>query len=148
MDLQPMDLQSVDPPSLPDLAFGRVIPRFHRTLIVCLLGWSLGFQWFSLQAVAWGSMLVQRTVQSDWKDAVQTTFGGQHPCELCRVVQSAQAEDDDASGSLRVPQLEWISDGESTPWVEVRLRPVPVYATVLGGSQRGTRPPVPPPRSA
>lgn len=148
MDLQPMDLQSVDPPSLRDLAFGRVMPRFHRTLIVCLLGWSLGFQWFSLQAVAWGSMLVQRTVQSDWKDAVQTTFDGQHPCELCRVVQSAQAEDDDASGSLRVPQLEWISDGESTPGAEVRLRPVPVYATVSQGSQRGTRPPVPPPRSA
>ena len=143
-----MDLQSVDPPSLRDLAFGRVIPRFHRILIVCLLGWSLGFQWFSLQAVAWGSMLVQRTVQSDWKDAVQTTFDGQHPCELCRVVQSAQAEDDDPSGSPRVPQLEWISDGESTPGVEVCLRPVPVYATVSPASQRGTRPPVPPPRSA
>ena len=121
--------------------------RFHRVLIVCLLGWSLGFQWFSLQAVAWGSMLVQKTVQSDWKDAVQTTFDGQHPCELCRVVQSSQAEDDAPSVPLRVPQLEWISDGESTPWVEVRVRPMPAYATPSGGFQRSTRPPVPPPRS-
>ena len=124
------------------------MPRLHRILIVCLLSWSLGLQWFSLQSVAWASMLVRRTVQTDWQEAFQSTFDGQHPCQLCRIVQAAQAEEDDASGPIRVPPLELISGGESTPLVEVHSQPVPVFAVLSGFPQRDTRPPVPPPRLA
>lgn len=122
--------------------------RLHRILIVCLLGWSLGFQWFSLQSVAWASMLVERTVQSDWQEAFRTTFDGQHPCQLCRVVQSAQAEEDDSVAPIRVPRLELLYGGESTLSVEVHPRPVPVFADPPGFPQRRTRPPIPPPRLA
>jgi hypothetical protein len=124
------------------------MPRIHRILIVCLLSWSLGFQWFCLQSVAWASMLVQRTVQSDWHEAFRTTFDGQHPCQLCRVVQSVQSAEDDSAGPLHVPQLELMSVWETTPSVASRPQTVPVFGDPAEFPQRGTRPPIPPPRSA
>ena len=116
--------------------------------MVCLLSWSLGFQWFCLQSVAWASMLVERTVQSDWREAVRTTFDGRHPCQLCRVVQSAQSEDGDSTDPIQVPQFELLCGGASTPWVESRPRPVPQFGDPVMIPQRRLRPPIPPPRSA
>ena len=116
--------------------------------MVCLLSWSLGFQWFCLQSVAWASMLVERTAQSDWREAVRTTFDGQHPCQLCRVVQSAQSEDGDSTDPIQVPQFELLCGGASTPWVESRPRPVPQFGDPVMIPQRRLRPPSPPPRSA
>lgn len=138
--------RNVDPTRLQDLTWPFRMPRIHRILLVCLLSWSLGFEWFSLQSVAWASMLVERSAQSDWRQAVRTTFDGQHPCHLCRVVQSAQAEDDDTSGITKVPRLELRSDGGLTPVVESRPRSVRRSPGTLGFQRRTQRSPIPPPR--
>jgi len=54
--------------------------------VIGLVGISLGFQWTLLQSVAWTVMLLDRSTQMDWVQAIETTFDGHHPCALCKVV--------------------------------------------------------------
>lgn len=58
--------------------------------MIGLVGISLGFQWTLLQSVAWTVMLLDRSTQMDWVQAIETTFDGHHPCALCKVVRQGR----------------------------------------------------------
>ena len=55
-------------------------------MVIGLVGISLGFQWTLLQSVAWTVMVLDRSAEMGWVQALETTFDGQHPCALCKVV--------------------------------------------------------------
>lgn len=59
------------------------------TLIV-----SMGGHLVLFQTIAWGNMLVNFSSQGSLAEAVQKTFDGQHPCELCKAVKKTKENDD------------------------------------------------------
>lgn len=59
-------------------------------MVIGLVGISLGFQWTLLQSVAWTVMLLDRSAQMGWVQAMETTFDGHHPCALCKVVRKGR----------------------------------------------------------
>jgi hypothetical protein len=46
-----------------------------------------------LQTYAWTSMIVEYSGISSVSEAVEKTFDGEHPCELCKVVEKSKHED-------------------------------------------------------
>lgn len=58
--------------------------------MIGLVGISLGFQWTLLQSVAWTVMLLDRSAEMGWVQAIETTFDGHHPCALCKVVRKGR----------------------------------------------------------
>ncbi len=46
-----------------------------------------------LQVAAWTTMLVERTEEVGLAVAAKTTFSGEAPCALCRVVQTGQNQE-------------------------------------------------------
>lgn len=51
-----------------------------------------------MQSVAWLGMLSQNSVEvSSIQKAIEKTFDGQNPCELCHFIQESQSHDDSES---------------------------------------------------
>ncbi len=113
-----------------------------------LLSFTLGLHWAVLQSVAWTSMLVERTLDQSLEIAVSTTFDGQHPCRLCKVVEAGRSCESTPFETLKLSPLDL-----STPQdVETVLFPPrlgsPSLPWVKMAASRHDRPPIPPPRAA
>ena len=53
----------------------------------------LGGDFAVLQIVAWTGMIVTRTAEKGVAAAVESTFDGEHPCPLCKALESATTQD-------------------------------------------------------
>lgn len=53
----------------------------------------LGGHWLVLQSVAWAGMLVSFAQTETVVVALEKTFDGEHPCDLCQAVQKGQNEE-------------------------------------------------------
>lgn len=80
--------------------------RAIQMVAVFLLSLTLGLHWVVLQSVAWTTMLVERTCQMSFREAVQTTFDGQHPCTLCQVVQAGKSVGKSTEAFSKLPRLD------------------------------------------
>ena len=58
-------------------------------LILALLA-ATGAHWGVLQSVAWTTMLAGNLSNESFCDAVQNTFNGKRPCELCKSIQAGK----------------------------------------------------------
>src|SRR2546423_7998285 len=64
--------------------------RMARMLaLVAMLNFA-GAHWIVLQSIAWSGMLVTEAQHSRLAEAVQKTFDGAHPCQLCKGISRAQ----------------------------------------------------------
>ena len=111
-----------------------------------------GGHWAVLQSVAWAEMLHNYTQRTgSVAVAVEQTFDGQHPCELCQQIQVAKAKEhkeapaapakkDDA----KVKAL--LSNSLLRPFVPMaQAATIPPTLSICGPS-RTEQPPTPPPR--
>ncbi len=111
-----------------------------------------GGHWAVLQSVAWAEMLHDYTQRTgSIAAAVEQTFDGQHPCELCQQIQVAKAQEhkeapvapakkDDA----RVKAL--LADSILRPFVPTAQAATIPPAGPICGPGRTEQPPTPPPR--
>ncbi len=53
----------------------------------------LGGDFAVLQIVAWTGMIVTRTAETGVAAAVESTFDGEHPCPLCKALDSAKSQE-------------------------------------------------------
>lgn len=124
-----------------------VLSRFTRIIAATLLALFLGVHWFALQSVGWASMLVSRTQTAGWQEAVRTTFDGEHPCEVCKLVSAGRKAEKLPSVEFKVTKIE---AGVPSDQVEIPEPPavagVPVALVDLPPSLRSV-PSLPPPRS-
>ena len=60
--------------------------RFVQLLVVTTLILLIGAHWGILQTVAWIGMAVSYSQDAPLKEALQKTFDGHHPCQLCKAV--------------------------------------------------------------
>ncbi len=106
-----------------------------------------------LQTIAWAEMLRAYTASScSVAEAVEQTFDGQHPCELCREIQSAKAKEKSGAPMTAKSQDDSSLKGTLTespartfaPIGEKSALPAMAFAPVR---DRTDRPLLPPPRS-
>lgn len=127
----------------------------RRTLsTVCLiLAWlcANGAVWNVVQVVAWAKMFHEYSQMMPAADALELTFDGSAPCELCTIVQDAQ---DTARSQL--PADAALGGGEEKILLVCDSAPVPVVTAPdlawpgladEAGLTRTETVPVPPPRA-
>ena len=113
-----------------------------------LLSLTLGLHWVVLQSVAWTAMLIERTRDTSFAVAVQTTFDGQHPCKLCQVVEAGKSAEKAPSASLKLPPIEISSLADSAVSILPQQVELPSPRRDLSWISRSECPPLPPPRLA
>ncbi len=53
----------------------------------------LGGHWVALQSVAWVGMVIDYSKQASLTTALEKTFDGEHPCDLCKTVSKGRGEE-------------------------------------------------------
>ena len=117
-----------------------------RCLVAILLIFSIGGHWGFLQTVAWVTMVVDYSKDAPLSVAVQKTFDGKHPCNLCKLVnRGKQSEQKQEAIKAKFKMDFWVAPHEiclatdRLAWEKF----VPFENFFHG---RGDSPPVPPPR--
>ncbi|MBK8040591.1 MAG: hypothetical protein IPK22_26185 [Verrucomicrobiaceae bacterium] len=60
--------------------------------------------WGVVQGIAWARMLVSYAGEASLMQAVEMTFDGEHPCELCQMARKAQNKPAPQSPTLERPR--------------------------------------------
>lgn len=60
-----------------------------RLFVIVALCVSIGAHWFVLQSIAWTTMILQYSRSISLVQAVEQTFDGHHPCNLCKGITAA-----------------------------------------------------------
>lgn len=128
----------------------QVKDTFHKLLIVCCALYLGGAHWVALQATAWSGMLISRSLSSSVSEAVQSTFDGQHPCRVCKVISSGKQTEERSrqefellkkAGDLKFVDARPLVVRSPAPLVEPVDWPAFVYCLGRGVDA----PPTPPP---
>ena len=99
-----------------------------------------------LQTVAWASMIVEYSHGAAVSDAVQKTFDGQHPCQICKAIEKSRQSDKKNETVQSVKKIEFFDE----------LREKFVFQVAASGvlavvdrfpEARSEQPIAPPPRS-
>lgn len=125
----------------------RAVLRFgHVLLVVALLG-ALGAPWIALQSVAWGTMLANFARTSDWSEAIQKTFDGQHPCALCKSIERGKKSEKKANVTVVVTKINLFHQAQAK-LVFREGAGEELRAGNFASARRFEQPPLPPPRVA
>ena len=122
--------------------------RFQRIIAAIALFALLGGPKGIVQCYAWGMMLYERTSESSFAEALQSTFSGEEPCEICVALGNTA----DSSAKAQVPpshKLELLSPANTKNIVPQRrvIALLPLTGPDPNSPENGA-PPVPPPRLA
>ena len=124
-----------------------VFQRLGKLAIVVVLVFSTGGHWLFLQSVAWVSMTLQLAQNNPLPVALEKTFDGRHPCNLCKAVAEGKKEERKQDTLQVKPKLELFFELKSA-WVAPLLLPRPAFTFVDVFQVRFESPPTPPPRAA
>jgi hypothetical protein len=128
---------------------------FYRAGLAACIAVALvmsGGDWFMLQSVAWGRMLVDFSQRDTWRNAVVKTFDGQHPCALCLKIRlgwqtEKQQEERTPSEKLeRMPDLVCQFSRVTVPAAPTAARELQPFIPQFC-SEFIDSPPTPPPRA-
>lgn len=142
--------RSTPPPASP-------IPTPVRVLrVILVLGAILhltGGHWGVLQCVAWTKMIVDYSAQDGWLEGTRKTFGGEHPCAMCKSIAAAKQEEhrepEQAPARVRDLAFKDLTLPASSQLSRPRLNEVAFVTSpgpLLPPIRRSERPPLPPPR--
>jgi len=112
-------------------------------VVIGLVGISLGFQWTLLQSVAWTVMLLDRSAEMGWVQAMETTFDGHHPCALCKVVRKGRdTQQQQQTVVLSLAKTDMVAGDEA--W-EVTAPPTVCIGRILARDEHAAFKAFPPP---
>jgi hypothetical protein len=121
----------------------RVISRF---LVIAALCFAVGLHWYALQSIAWTTMVLEYSKDAPFTEALAKTFDGQHPCSLCRAVQTGKKSEQ--KNNVRVvTKIDLYCAASANPRIHEFL-PFDYPADATPPIARATSPPTPPPRLA
>ena len=60
--------------------------RFSGPVSICLLTLLIGLHWTLMQSVAWVGMFVSFVRTDPIPTAIEKTFSGENPCDVCKMV--------------------------------------------------------------
>ncbi len=70
--------------------------RLAKTLILLLCCWLLTGPQLLLQLGAWSWMMASYSQESSIEQAFKETFGGDRPCDLCKIIQAVDVTEQEA----------------------------------------------------
>jgi hypothetical protein len=123
-----------------------VILRLGRAAVIFALCLSLGGHWLALQSLAWTTMLVSNARHNSLTQAVEKTFDGAHPCDLCHAVMAGKKSEKNSEMLPLIAKLDLICPPAVRPW-RPPAAPYAYAAAVFRIVERAQSPLVPPPRS-
>ena len=122
---------------------------FHRlghVLLIAALLAATGGHWALLQTVAWTNMLTENLRTDSLETAVTKTFGGKHPCSLCKRIAAGKKAEQKAEFPSAAKKIEFthtpsrfVFAAPTDFWLQNERLPVL--------HSRSHAPPLPPPRS-
>lgn len=118
-----------------------------RSLLTSALCLAIGLHWVALQSIAWTTMLAANAKQTSFVQAIAKTFDGNHPCDLCKRINTAQH-------SPKKPEVQPTQAKSDLICAISRVRIIPPFRDYNYSEgafhffERGNSPPVPPPRAA
>jgi hypothetical protein len=124
-----------------------VLKRLSKITLVLSLVCVVGGHWALLQSLAWVGMTINFSRTDSLDVAIEKTFDGQHPCNLCHFV----AEGKKSERTKEVVKVETKLDLISSPCFNL---PTPTEHSIelsvflVSGCIRLDAPPSPPPRLA
>jgi hypothetical protein len=122
--------------------------RAAQFLIAALLIVSVGGHWAFLQSVAWVTMVIDYSKDAPLSVAVEKTFDGKHPCQLCKVVKHGkETEQKQDASKFKSKSDSWLLARAVTFESPRAAHPQISFSEILF-ENRGESPPVPPPRFA
>jgi len=123
-----------------------VLRRFGHVLLIVALLAATGMHWAVLQSIAWTNMLAENLQKTSVSEAIERTFNGDHPCDLCIGISKGKQEEKKTEFRCELKKLEFILVRQpiifSAP-LDYRLLPT----LIESAPEISHRPPVPPPRS-
>lgn len=87
-----------------------VFMRCGKWLTVLALVLGIGGHWFLLQSAAWVGMAVTYSKSEPVSVALEKTFGGKFPCQLCKFVKEGKASEKKRDIPKFDPKLEFTFD--------------------------------------
>ena len=125
-----------------------MLKRFLTIATAVLLCLTIGLHWTVLQSVAWTTMLIERTQSGSFADALKTTFDGQNPCKICRVVAAGKQSERESDTVVKTPKLDVSPLSRSVIFLFPPRVPALAAQPVMTASRGADAPPLPPPRRA
>ncbi len=121
--------------------------RFARWLLVVVLSLSIGLQWVVVQGAAWVGMFVSYSKVTTISQSLSMTFGGLHPCTLCKAAQRGESTQNRQNPSNPPLKIVLAAPEHEEFVAEPRMTAEAVFVAGVGG-RLVVRPVVPPPRAA
>ncbi|MDX1950644.1 MAG: hypothetical protein SFY81_00585 [Verrucomicrobiota bacterium] len=90
------------------LKVGGVRQRIHIIFTAWLLIVSIGGRWELLQTAAWTGMLISFTKTDSFAVAVEKTFKGDRPCQLCKIVKEGRESEREQEQSVEQVKIDWM----------------------------------------
>ena len=120
------------------------------TLFVVLVAFtfSCGGQWYVLQGIAWTNMIREFAETVPLTQAVQMTFSGQYPCDLCKVIAEKKQSDNLKIATMQKQVKKRVSTelALALPSASVSSQAFLIRPDFF--QTRSETPPTPPPRGA
>ncbi|NBV86594.1 MAG: hypothetical protein EBS01_10115 [Verrucomicrobia bacterium] len=122
---------------------------FHKLLILCCALYLSGAHWTILQTTAWTGMIISRSLNSSVSEAIESTFDGKHPCNLCSAIADGRHSEERSQKDLEL--LKKLGDFQYPAWLSTEIQPRFDSSAVLWplfspqAATRNTAPPTPPP---
>ena len=123
----------------------RAFLRLGQWLLIAALFSATGAQWLALQSIAWGTMLVAYARHDSLPVAIEKTFDGRHPCDLCKVIAREKQTEKQTAAVISVAKMDWfheprkiVMERPEAPWVW--------REEAFLSEARCEAPPLPPPR--
>jgi hypothetical protein len=117
-----------------------------KWLLVVTLTLSLGCHWAILQSAAWVGMVVKYSEEGSFKEAVEKTFDGKHPCKLCKLVREAKDSEKKSEAQVDLKKLDFFTTTKTT--FHFTKVTGPALSLNVNFSSRFEPPPIPPPLAA
>ena len=122
-----------------------VFTRFGHTLLILALIGATGTHWALLQSVAWTTMLADNLRAMPFSEAMNRTFDGKHPCNICQQVAEGRKTEKKSEFPTWARKLEFLSERPSFVFSAPQdFRLLPVFDD--SARALALEPPVPPPR--
>ncbi len=123
--------------------------RFARILVLLAAVQILGGHWAVLQSVAWVKMVVDYSQTDTVTVALEKTFDGAHPCNLCNVVSKGRAAEQSSPLAKDVLKLKFEAIlAPIAGLLPPRSVPAQFFVVASLPSDAFFSTPVPPPRRA
>ena len=124
-----------------------MLRKISRLFLILALLATVGGHWFVFQSVAWATMLVDNLQTGSLSEAVTRTFGGDHPCRMCKqITEQRKSEKQPDAPAPELRRLEFVLQ----PAVFTFTAPQLFWFQTDDAAHFNTRPsppPLPPPRS-